>query len=145
VKGLFPWQDNPGSMAEESNQDDRYGEENVRRVLDRVKKVYGQVPLVSEVLSKRPDMFIPYSDLSSAILYKPKYLDQKAMELAAIAAGSALGAEHCLMVHFKQAAKYGASEDEIFDAIMVGAMVAMTASEAVAFRKLEEFRESLKR
>jgi 4-carboxymuconolactone decarboxylase len=129
-------------MVEGSSDNDRYSEERVQRVLDRVKKVYGEVPLVSQVLSKRPDMFIPYSDLSSAVLFKPKFLDQKTMELAAIAAGSALGAEHCLTVHFKQAAKYGATEDEMFDAIMVGSMMAMTASQAVAYRKLGEFRES---
>jgi 4-carboxymuconolactone decarboxylase len=103
--------------------------------------VYGEVPLVSQVLSKRPEIFIPYSDMSSAILFKPKFMDQKSMELAAIAAGSALGAEHCLMVHFKQAAKYGASEDEIFDAIMIGAMMSMTASQAVAYRVLAEFKD----
>ena len=88
-------------MAEGNPEVDRYSEESVQRVLDRVKKVYGQVPFVTETLSKRPDMFIPYSDLSSAILYRPKFMDQKTMELAAIAAGSALGAEHCLLVHFK--------------------------------------------
>jgi 4-carboxymuconolactone decarboxylase len=132
-------------MAEGSSDKDRYSDENVQRVLDRVRKVYGQVPLVSEVLSKRPDMFIPYSDLSAAVLFKPKFMDQKSMELAAIAAGSALGAEHCLMVHFKQAAKYGASEDEMFDAVMVGAMMSMTASQAVAYRKLNEFKEGQKR
>ncbi len=130
-------------MADDGCEDDRYGEENVQKVLERVKKVYGQVPLVSEVLSKRPELFIPYSDLSSAVFFKPKFMDQKSMELAAIAAGSALGADHCLMVHFKQAAKYGASEDEMFDAIMVGAMMAMTASQAVAYRKLTEFKESV--
>jgi alkylhydroperoxidase/carboxymuconolactone decarboxylase family protein YurZ len=95
-------------MVEGNTESDSYSDEHVQRVLDRVRKVYGQVPLVSDVLSKRPDMFIPYSDLSSAVLFKPKFMDQKSMELAAIAAGSALGAEHCLMVHFKQAAKYGA-------------------------------------
>ena len=129
-------------MAEGDSESDRYGEEHVQKVLERVRKVYGHVPLVSEVLSKRPEMFLPYSELSSAVLFKPKFMDQKSMELAAIAAGSALGAEHCLMVHFRQAAKYGASEDEMFDAIMVGTMMAMTASQAVAFRKLNEFKES---
>jgi 4-carboxymuconolactone decarboxylase len=129
-------------MVENDPDADRYSDEHVQRVLDRIRKVYGQVPLVSEILSERPDMFIPYSELSSAILFKPKFMDQKSMELAAIAAGSALGAEHCLMVHFKQAAKFGASEDEMFDAVMVGAMMAMTASQAVAYRKLNEFKES---
>ncbi|MGD0818595.1 MAG: carboxymuconolactone decarboxylase family protein [Methanomassiliicoccales archaeon] len=112
----------------------------MKRILERVRKVYGQVLLVSNVLSERPDMFIPYSDLTSAILFKPKFMDLKSMELAAIASGSALGEEHCLMVHFQQAAKYGASEDEMFDAIMIGAM---TASQAVAYRKLTEFKEDL--
>ncbi|HEY3420201.1 MAG TPA: carboxymuconolactone decarboxylase family protein [Methanomassiliicoccales archaeon] len=129
-------------MAEGNPEGDRYSEERVQRVLDRVRKVYGQIPVVSEVLSSRPDMFIPYSELSSAILFKPKFMDQKTMELASIAAGSALGAEHCLMVHFKQASKYGASEDEMFDAVMVGAMMAMTSSQAVAYRVLAEFRDS---
>jgi AhpD family alkylhydroperoxidase len=130
-------------MAEKNSEIDRYCEERVQRILDRVKAEYGQVTLVSEVLSKRPDMFIPYSELSNAVMFKPKFLDQKSMELAAIAAGSALGADHCLMVHFRQAAKYGASEGEIFDAVMVGAMAAMAASQAVAFRKLKEYKESL--
>lgn len=128
-------------MDDESD-DDRYSQENVQRILERIEKVYGHVTLVSEVLSKRPDLFIPLSDLSSAIMFKPKFMDQKTMELAAIAAGSALGAEHCLTVHFKQAAKYGASEDEMLDAIMVGAMMAMTASQAVAYRKLAEYKEN---
>jgi 4-carboxymuconolactone decarboxylase len=132
-------------MAEGNPEGDRYGEERVQKVLDRIRKVYGQIPVVSEALSKRPEMFIPYSELSSAILFKPKFLDQKTMELAAIAAGSALGAEHCLLVHFTQAAKYGASEDEMFDAVMVGAMMAMTSSQAVAYRVLEEFRESVQK
>ena len=129
-------------MAYDDSDDDRYSQKNVQRILERIEKVYGHVTLVSEVLSQRPDLFIPFSDLSSAIMFKPKFMDQKTMELAAIAAGSALGAEHCLTVHFKQAAKYGASEDEMFDAIMVGAMMAMTASQAVAYRKLAEFKEA---
>jgi 4-carboxymuconolactone decarboxylase len=127
-------------MAETNSEGDRYCAERVQRILDRIKAEYGQVTLVSEVLSKRPDMFIPYSELSNSVMFKPKFLDQKTMELAAIAAGSALGADHCLLVHFKQAAKFGASEGEMFDAIMVGSMAAMAASQAVAYRKFEEFK-----
>ena len=128
-------------MAEGKSESDRHGEERVKRVLERIEKVYGHIPLVSETLSQRPEIFLPFSELSGAVMYKPKYLDQKSMELAAIAAGTALGAEHCLSVHFHQAAKYGATEDEMFDAIMVGAMMAMTASLAVAYRTLAEFKE----
>jgi 4-carboxymuconolactone decarboxylase len=133
---------NEGRMVEDSSDEDRYSAERVQKVLERVRKAYGHVTLVSEVLSERPDMFIPYSELSSAVMYKPKFMDQKTMELAAIAAGTALGAEHCLVVHFKQAATYGASEDEMFDAVMLGAMMAMNASQAVAFRKFNEFKQS---
>jgi len=33
----------------------------------------------------------------------------------------------------------------MFDAVMVGAMMAMTSSQAVAYRVLEEFRESVQK
>ncbi len=139
-EGLFPLRSNRSRMAETNSEGDRYCAERVQRILDRIKAEYGQVTLVSEVLSKRPDMFIPYSELSNAVMFKPKFLDQKTMELAAIAAGSALGRSHCLLVHFKQAAKSVPARANV-RAIMVGSMAAMAASQAVAYRKFEEFKE----
>ena len=99
------------------------------------------IPGGTQLLSKRPEMFLGYSEFSRSILFEPKHLDLRTMELAAVAAGSALGAEHCLDIHLKQAAKHGASEEEIFEAIMVGAFMAMTNSQASALRRFKEFQD----
>ncbi|HIH76638.1 MAG TPA: HD domain-containing protein [Methanomassiliicoccales archaeon] len=60
-------------------------EEKVRRVLERAKEEYGFVPLVSEVMSDRPDLFLPYSEISSGLFFKPRHMDRRTAELAAIA------------------------------------------------------------
>jgi AhpD family alkylhydroperoxidase len=114
-------------------------EKQVAETMRRIKEAYGQVPLVSRVMSRRSDMFLAYSELNKNVFYAEKALDRKTAELAGIAAGAALGAEFCLEVHIRQAIKAGASEDEVFEALMIGSMVAMTKSQAVAMRKFESF------
>jgi len=81
---------------------------------------------------------LPYSDLTDRVLLNPKHLDKKTAELAVIAATSALSGEHCLAVHLAQAMKYGASKDEIVEAMMIGAFMSMTVSQSVSLRKLKE-------
>jgi len=112
----------------------------VKERLEKIRRVYGFVPLVSDVLSERGDMFIPFTDLTASAFFRPKYLDQKTVELAAISSGTALASEHCLGVHIEQAKSLGVSEDEIFEAMMIGSMMAMNKSQSVAFRKFKESR-----
>jgi AhpD family alkylhydroperoxidase len=112
----------------------------VKERLEKIRKIYGFVPLVSDVLSERGDMFIPFTDLTASVFLRPRYLDQKTVELAAISSGAALASEHCLGVHIEQAKSLGASEDEIFEAMMVGSMMAMNKSQSVAFRKFNDSR-----
>jgi AhpD family alkylhydroperoxidase len=114
-------------------------DKRVAETMQRIKEAYGQVPLVSRVMSRRGDMFLAYSELNKTVFYAQKALDRKTAELAGIAAGAALGAEFCLDVHIRQAIKAGANEEEVFEALMIGAMVSMTKSQAVAMRKFESF------
>ena len=93
------------------------------------------------VLSQRPEIFLPYFRFSNSILFDPKHLDRKTVELAAVAAGSALASEHCLEVHMAQAQAAGASRDEVLEAIMVGAFMALTRSQSVALRAFEGMTE----
>jgi AhpD family alkylhydroperoxidase len=123
---------------EERKEGDRAVAELVKERLDAIEAEFGQIPLVAKELSAYPDVFLPYSELMDRVLLSPRHMDKKSAELAAIAAGSALAGEHCLAVHLKQATKYGATKDEIREAIMIGAFVAMTSSNSVAFRKLKE-------
>ncbi|MFP4171130.1 MAG: carboxymuconolactone decarboxylase family protein [Methanomassiliicoccales archaeon] len=112
------------------------GSEEVRRRLRRIEEVMGKVPLVTETLAGREDLFLPYTDLNQSVFYRPKHLDRKTVELAAISSAASLGSEHCLDVHIEQARALGATRDEVMEAMMVGSMMAMTRSQAVAFRRL---------
>ncbi len=123
---------------EERKDGDREVAELVKERLDAIEAEFGQIPLVARELSAHPDVFLPYSELMDRVLLSPRHMGNKSAELAAIAAGSALAGEHCLAVHLKQATKYGATRDEIMEAMMIGAFMAMTSSQAVAFRKLKE-------
>jgi len=121
------------------------GEEaKVRRVLQRAKEEYGFVPLVSEVMSDRPDLFLPYSEISAGLFFRPKHMDRQTVELAAITAGAALGSENCLGVHIPQAFKLGVSEEAVLEAMILGAFMSMNRSNSIAFRCLKAAKEGIK-
>jgi AhpD family alkylhydroperoxidase len=113
----------------------------VKRVMERVREEYGFIPLVSEVLSERPDLFLPYSEMSSNLFFKPRHLDRQTAELAAIAAGTAVASTHCLDVHIVQALKLGLSEEAIMEAMLVGSFMSMNRSNAIALRCLKAAKE----
>jgi AhpD family alkylhydroperoxidase len=118
--------------AKEDDQNER-----LKKVLQRVREEYGFIPLVAQVMSSRPDIYLPYSEMSSKLFFNPKHLDQRTAELAAISAGAALGSENCLGVHIPQAIKIGVSEDEILEAMLIGSFMNMNRSNSVAFRCLK--------
>jgi len=117
----------------------------VKERLEKIRNIYGGIPLVLNILSKRGDIFIPYSDLVESVFFQPKHLSMKTVELVAITAAAAIGSDHCLDVHIEQALSRGATEGEIFEAMMVGSMMAMTRSQSVAFRKLRSIFSDEKR
>ncbi len=105
-------------------------------ILEMIREQYGFVPVVNQVLGERPDIFLPMAGLSKAILETNGDIDKKHRHLCAISAASALGGEYCLDVQTKHAIAAGATKDEIFEAMLIGAYMAMTRSESYAFRKL---------
>ncbi|MDW5562835.1 MAG: carboxymuconolactone decarboxylase family protein [Methanomassiliicoccus sp.] len=113
-------------------------EAEIKRRLKRMAEVYGEVPLVSEVLAASPDLFLPFTDLSKRLLLEPQYLSSKEMEIAAVAASVALGSEFCLNVHLPRALKTGATREELIEVIMIASFMSMTKAQSVAFRKLDE-------
>jgi len=117
--------------------DEAEQEKRLLRVLARVREEYGFVPLVSEMMSARPDIYLPYSEISSSLFFKPKHMDRRTAELAAIAAGAALGSKHCLDVHILQAIKLGISEDAVLEATLIGAFMNMNHSSSIALRSLK--------
>ncbi|QLH74085.1 MAG: carboxymuconolactone decarboxylase family protein [Methanomassiliicoccales archaeon] len=126
--------------------EERDGEKakEVEERLRRIEEAYGIVPFISRMISEEEDLFIGHSDFSRSLMLEPRHLDLKTLELAAIAAGSALGAEYCLDIHLRQASKHGASDGEIFEAIMAGSYMAMANGQARALRRFKDFRDSKK-
>ncbi|MDD1746983.1 MAG: carboxymuconolactone decarboxylase family protein [Methanomassiliicoccales archaeon] len=118
-------------------------EREVKRRLAELERLYGRVPLVAQVLSTRPDIFLAYSDYSDVALNRPMHLDRKTAELAAVAAGSALASQHCLNVHLEAAIKAGANDDEILESVLIGSFMAMTRSQSVALRMFQEMHDGL--
>lgn len=109
------------------------------RILQAIEKEYGFIPLVNQVLSQRPDLFVPTANFCRAALEgKEQKLEKKTAYLCAITAATALGAEHCINVQMKHAVAAGASKDEILESMVIGSMMAMTRSQSYAFRKFDE-------
>jgi len=113
-------------------------QKEIEKQLKRIAKHYGQMPLVCSTLAEKPDLFVPYTDLSRRLLLEPENLSKREAELAAVAAGAALASEHCLDLHISQALKSGASREDVLEAIMIGTFMAMTCGLSVGLRKLQE-------
>ena len=129
-------------MTEEPDRDDIELDRKVKENLERIALAYGEVPFITATIAERPGIFMAYSELTRHVLFEPEHLDLKTLELVAIAAGAALGSERCLDVHLRQAGKHGATDGEIFEAIMVGSVMAMTNSQASALRRFKAYQEA---
>ena len=107
-------------------------------IYDDAEKMLGTVPFILRVMARRPEFMI-FSALKDFYALRPKSLDAKTAELLAIAAAAGSGAEKCLKVHMAAAAKAGASEDEILDAVLIAALIGQTKVLASSLRAFQEF------
>lgn len=116
--------------------------EIAEKILAAIQEEYGFIPLVNQVLSERPDLFVPAANLGKATLEgKQKKLDKKTTYLCAIAAATAAGGEYCLSVQGKHAIAAGATKEEILEAMTIGSYMTMTKAQSYAFRKYKELFE----
>ncbi len=107
-------------------------------ILDDTEEMLGTVPFILQVMARRPEFMI-FSSLKDFYALRPKSLDPKTAELLAIAAAASAGADKCLKVHMSAAARAGASEDEILDAVFIAAIIGQTKVLASALRTFQEF------
>ncbi|WP_214084422.1 carboxymuconolactone decarboxylase family protein [Methanoculleus sp.] len=102
-----------------------------------VEKMLGIVPFIFPILRDRPEAFA-LSAIADYRISRPDSLDAKTAELIAVAAAAGAGADSCLKVHMGAALKEGASRDEIFDVLLIVAMIAKTRVLASSFRRFRE-------
>ncbi len=108
------------------------------KILNAIKEEYGFVPVVSQIMSSRPDIFIPQCNLSKAVLEGRGDLDAKTRYLCAVSAAAAANGEYCITVHMKHALDAGATKDEILEAVSIGCHIPMNRAQSYALRKYAE-------
>ena len=106
-------------------------------ILTDTREMLGCMPFILPILRERPEYFT-LSSLADEMVCRPKHLSPKTAELVALAAALSSGAEFCVQVHIRAAAKEGASRDEIYDTIMIAALIGKTRILAPALRELCE-------
>lgn len=114
-------------------------EETTRAIFQMFDKAHISVPFVIQMLGKRPDVSIS-TLIKSASLYKSKeIMDEKTAELIAISSAVANRSEFCTNVHIDKAYSLGATEEEIFNTILISSAVCETSSWAYGFREFKKF------
>jgi alkylhydroperoxidase/carboxymuconolactone decarboxylase family protein YurZ len=105
------------------------------KILKAIEEQFGFIPVVNQVLSERPDIFIPGVSFSQSVLERGDgAIPKKERYLCAISAAAAVCGEYCLKVQIRHAIDEGATKDEILEAIMIGSFMSMTRSESYALR-----------
>lgn len=108
------------------------------KTLHAIEKEYGFIPVISQVLSERPDLFLPSSGVGRAATEGRGELDRKTRYLVAMASAAALGSEHCIGVQMDHAIKAGATRDEILEALYIASYMGLTRSQSYSLRKFRE-------
>lgn len=109
-------------------------EKQAKARLDKVRAELGKVPVVNQILSERPDLFIPNFDTSDAIFSGEKVLDHKTKHLIALAAAVAYGSPFCMRAQMEDAVMFGATSDEILETLQIASYMGITRSQSQAFR-----------
>ena len=120
-------------------------EETAKAVTEVLDKPNTSVAFAVQMLSRRPDVCIS-TLIKSASLYKSKdILDEKTAELIAISSAVANRCEYCLSVHMDKAIALGATEEEIFNTILISSAICETSTWAYGFREFRKLEGKLKR
>ncbi len=113
----------------------------VNKVLD---KPSASVALAVQMLSSRPDVAISTLIKNASLFKTNSIMDKKTAELIAVSAAVANRCEHCLSVHLDKAASLGATEEEIFNTILISSAICETSAWAYGFREFRKLEGKLK-
>ncbi len=113
---------------------------NVDEILEKIESYFGFVPKIFQVLAENPSALKAYY-IKSEVLMKDDTLPPLTKEFVSIGAASALGAEHCLLTHLKVAREFGATNDQLLLAILMGSVIAETDALAKSLRVYEELKD----
>ena len=119
-------------------QEDPEQRKKTDELVKMMQDAYGFVPVVNQVLSSRPDLFLASAGMAGATIEGKGDMDQKHRYLCAISAATAVGGEYCVNVQIKHAKDAGATADEVLEAIMIGATMCSTRAQSYALRRFAD-------
>jgi AhpD family alkylhydroperoxidase len=109
-------------------------------ILKQVEEEYGEIPFIVNFLRQKPEILVSRALANAQIKKYMKGISQKVVEMMSVAAAVALGCEYCTDLHVRAALHAGATEDEVFSAVMVASQIAESSKLALGLRKLEKSR-----
>ena len=112
---------------------------DVEDILAKIETYFGFVPKIFQVLSENPRALNAYFKKLELFMLDDS-LPPLTKEFISIGAASALGAEHCLKTHAEVAREFGATDEQIFLAIMMGAFITETKALASSLRVYDGFK-----
>ena len=119
-------------------------EEAVKELLKNTEEDYGEVPFILQAMSDKPNVILPKIIYDDAVLRHPEHLDERTVELITIGVATALKCDHCLNMHLRVAERKGISDEEVFEAILIGSALSSTAILAQAMRVYQSHKKEAK-
>ncbi len=119
-------------------------DEAVKDLLKDIEEDYGEVPFILQAMSDKPNVLLPKIIYDDAVTRHPEHLDEKTVELITIGVATALKCDHCLNMHLRVAERKGISDEEVFEAILLGSALSSTAVMAQAMRVYQNHKKEIK-
>lgn len=105
----------------------------------------GNIPVVAQILSRRPDAALAFLLKIEGIFGEASVLDKKTKELIAVAVAAALRCDYCLQAHVPAAIAADATTDEVMQAMLVAGAICETSSFAHSLRILQRVEDTRQR
>lgn len=112
---------------------------NVEEILDKINGYFGFVPKIFQVLSENPPALKAFFDKVEMMMVD-EALPPLTKEYVSIGAAAALGSPHCLNTHLEVAKEFGATDEQLLLAIIIGASITETTALSKSLRVYDEFK-----
>lgn len=122
--------------TETTQRDDQ--EINVEEIMEKISSYFGFVPKIFQVLSENPPALKVYFD-KVEVMMVDESLPPLTKEFVFIGAAAALGSPHCLNTHLEVASEFGATNEQLLLAIILGASITETTALSQSLRVYDQF------
>jgi len=112
---------------------------NVTPILDKVEDYFGFVPKIFQVLSENPPALKAFFDKTEFMMTDDS-LPPITKEFVSIGAAAAMGSPHCLATHLEVAREFGATDEQLLLAIIIGASITETTALSKSLRVYDDFK-----